>query len=69
MTIAASAILLHPVTQIHICTHSDHSVIRGNVGAEAPDRKPAVRQGALRRHHGLRSAQSETMGMTCHMDC
>lgn len=69
MTTAASAILFHSVTHIHICTRSDHSVIRGHVGAEAPDRKPAVRQGALRRHHGLRSAQSKTMGMTFHMDC
>lgn len=66
---AASAILLHPVTHIHICTQSDHSVIRGHVGAEAPDWKPAVRQGTLRWYHGLRSAQSKTMGMTCHMDC
>lgn len=38
---------------------SDHSVIRWNAGAEAQDRKPAVWERPLRRHHGLRPAQSK----------
>lgn len=39
--------------------HSDHSVVRRDVGAEAQDRKPAVWERSLRWPHGLRPAQGK----------
>lgn len=50
---------LPPLTHVSIRPRSDHGVIRGDVGAEAQDRKPAVWERPLRRHHGLRPAQSK----------